>query len=134
MSGETRILGSLLGADFNTTSDQSIAIDSARYVITEIVFSNFPNPLSGACRFQIYTGAAQSGTQVAAFGGSTGVGPMANVKATWFVQPTPGVARSAPGAQTNGLVLDAATLFFSLQAAHGAGIVGDITVRGFDLP
>lgn len=60
-------LGGLVGANMNSTADQSITISSASYVITAIIVTNASISLTTAAG-GIYTAASKGGTAVVAAG------------------------------------------------------------------
>ena len=59
--GATRIIGRLIGANFNVATDQTIAIDAAVYTIDKIIVTNASISLTTAAG-GFYTGGAKSGT------------------------------------------------------------------------
>lgn len=59
------LLGSLIGADMNSTSDQAIYLNASKYVIRKIVVTNASTSLTTAVG-GIYTAASKGGTDIVA--------------------------------------------------------------------
>lgn len=121
MSGETRILGSIIGAAFDSASDQAVTIDSTKYFITGYLHDNYPGVREQY--LQVWTGPNRTGVklQSEAFGVST----------------TPAAADAAAfrGSPPLGRISTEATLYISMSAPlQAAGLTGDIHVIGYDVP
>lgn len=108
-------LGGFVGANMNSTADQSITISSASYVITAILVTNASISLTTAAG-GIYTSASKGGTAVVAAG----------------------QVYSALTAATKQLALTlndtdrrtATTLFLSLTTGQGSAATADVYVFG----
>ena len=113
-----RMLGRLLSANMNITTDQQIGIGPTRYIIQAIIVENASISLTTAAG-GVYTAAAKGGTAVVAAG----------------------QVYSALTAATKNLTLTLANsdtrtaqpLFFSLTTAQGAAATADIYVFGYAL-
>ena len=112
------VLASLIGADFNVTTDQSITIPAGRWIVRKIVVSNASISLTTAAG-GIYTAASKGGTAIVAaaqvYSALTASGK--------FVDLT-----LAAGMATD--ILTATTIYFSLTTAQGAAATGDIFIIG----
>lgn len=123
MANETRILGSLVGAAFDSTADQPISIDSSKYLITGYVVTDFPLMASGKSQaFQVWTGPGRTGTEIPrTVGFATG-------------HAVPDQACIITGPATNRVSTEA-TLYLSLNSpVQAAGVTGNFHVIGFDVP
>lgn len=113
-----KLLGALTGANMNTTSDQTIAIDSTKYIVDKIIVTNASLSLTLAAG-GIYTAASKGGTAVIAavqvYSALTGSGK--------YVALTNAVTAD---------VLTAAQLFLSLTTAQGSASTADIYIFGFE--
>jgi hypothetical protein len=112
------MLGSLLGANLNSTADQAIPIAAGKYILRRIVVTNASGTPSLAVG-GIYTAASKGGTQVVAatqvFSGLT--------SAPVSVDLT--LAAGAIGA-----ALTASQLFLSLTTAQGSAMTADLFIFG----
>lgn len=112
------VLGALLGANMNVTTDQTITIRSTKYVIRRIVFYDASISLTTAAG-GIYTLAAKAGTAVV---------PAAQVytaltAATKYIDASLDASAATDYFTTT-------SLFFSLTTAQGAAATADILVIG----
>jgi hypothetical protein len=112
------ILGSKIGADFNVTTDQAIAICSGNYRIKRIVVKNASISLTTAAG-GIYTLASKGGSAIVAASQVYS----ALTAAAKFLDLT-----LASPATTD--LLTTNTLYFSLTTAQGAAATGDIYIIG----
>jgi len=112
------MLGSLLGANLNSTADQAIPIAAAKYVIRRIVVTNASGTPTLAVG-GIYTAASKGGSAVVAatqaFSGLTG--------GTVSLDLTIAAAGI-------GVALTAAQLFLSLTTAQGSAMTADLYIFG----
>jgi hypothetical protein len=112
------MLGSLLGANLNSTADQAIPIAAAKYVIRRIVVTNASGTPTLAVG-GVYTAASKGGSAVVAatqaFSGLTG--------GTVSLDLTIAAAGI-------GVALTAAQLFLSLTTAQGSAMTADLYVFG----
>lgn len=115
-------LGVLKSANFNTTSDQAIAIASGvtAYQLTSIIVTNCSTSLTLAAG-GFYTSTSKGGTVIVAaiqvYSAATG--------ATVLVLPTV--------AATGQIRLTAATVYLSLTTAQGGAATCDVYLMGNDL-
>lgn len=109
------VLGQLLGANFNTTSDQAITLRYGHAVITDIVVTNASANLTLAAG-GFYTASSKGGTAIvsAAQVYSTLTASGLALKATM----------AAPVRVTTGQI------FFALTATQGSAVTADIYVLG----
>ena len=116
------LLGVLKGANFNSTSDQPIAISGAKYVIRRIVVTNASTSLTTAAG-GLYTGAAKSGTTIV---GAAQI-YTALTAASKFVDLTleAGIATDS---------LTATSIFLSLTTGQGGAATADVYIFGDLLP
>lgn len=117
----TRLLGKIIGANFDSTGDQAIAGFPTKYIVRRIVATNASLNMTTA-QGGFYTGAAKTGTTIVAAGQVY----TALSAATKFVDLT-----IAAGALSD--VLVATTIYFALTVAQGAAATGDLYVFGDDL-
>jgi hypothetical protein len=124
LTARDRLLGSILGANMNTTADQSIPVASAKYIPTLIYATNASTNLTTAAG-GIYTAAAKGGTVIVP---AAQVYTALTAAAKWkalTIDPTGG------GPTTD--VVVAATLFLSLTTPQGGAATADIYIFGQDL-
>ena len=110
-------LAKLIGADFNTTSDQTIDMPSGQYVIDSVVFINASSTPANATG-GVYTQSSKSGVAVVpstqAYSGLT--------SADKFVDPSLDAATDDTSFNSN--------LFLSLSTAEGSVLTCDVYVYG----
>ena len=117
------LLGSLIGADFNVTTDQQIVIfdNPAKYILRRIVATNASVSLSTAAG-GIYTAVSKGGTAVVAasqtYSALTG--------STLFLDLTLNTSGSANITVKSSVP----NLYLSLTTAQGSPATGDIYVFG----
>lgn len=116
------LLGRLLGANFNITTDQAITIDASRYVPRRIIATNVSTSLTLAVG-GIYTRQNKTGTIIVAAAQVYS----ALTNSSKFLDLTLAALLGTD-------VLTAATLYFSLTTAQGAPATGDLYVIGDALP
>lgn len=109
------LLGKLLGANMNVTTDQAIALAGADCVVTEILVTKASISLTTAAG-GFYSAAAKGGTAIVA-AGQTYAALTANTLAM----------KPAIAALLRGL----SQIFFSLTTAQGAAATADIYVYGY---
>lgn len=117
-----KLLGQLIGANLNATTDQAIAIMQANgYIIDKIIVTNVSTSLGASVTAGgFYTGAGKTGTTIVA-------------AAQVYTSLT---AASKIMGLTIALTTDsltAQTIFFALTTAHGSAATADIYVYGFSL-
>jgi hypothetical protein len=114
-----RILGRRIGANFNSTADQSIVIACPKYYIQGIYVTNASLSLTTAAG-GFYTSAAKAGTAVV------------NSAQVYSALTT---AASIVGLTiaSNTITLTAAQIYFSLTTPQGAAATADIFVLGWNL-
>lgn len=121
--GLQRVLGSLRGANFNSTADQAIAIAPTitAFQLTSIIVTNCSTSLTTAAG-GFYTAASKGGTvlvlAITTYTGLTG--------ATVVVNPTI-VTATLPVRYT------LSSIFFSLTTGQGSAATCDVYVMGIDL-
>lgn len=114
--------GSLVGANFNVTSDQAIALSlppaSTDYVVEAVIVSNATAGLSVAIG-GIYSAPGKTGVQVVSSGQDYGA----------LVGGTPNTVGTAMAATTTpNAILNVTTLYFSLTTPQGTNCTADIRV------
>lgn len=113
------ILGKLLGANMNSTADQSIPIRSANYIIKEIVIANASTSLSLAAG-GFYTAPSKGGSAIVAaiqtYSALTG--------STLILNPTLALGTTK---RTE------SPLYFALTTAQGGAATADIYIFGYAL-
>lgn len=119
----TDLLGKLLGANFNVTTDQEIPLNnSIRFRITRIVVLNTTVPGMGTAAGGLYTLASKAGTAIVAaaqvYTGLTNAATALNLTV----------------AVPNLVQAPASRLFFSLTTPQGAAALADIYVYGDAMP
>ncbi len=123
-----RLLGVLQNADFNSTNDQPIVVQSAIQVfqLTGIIITNASRSLTIAAG-GFYTGVSKSGSAIVAAGqvytALTGGNLLMQATLTAF----------ANSARFSSALLTANQLFFSLTTAQGLPTNADIYAIGVDL-
>lgn len=123
MAGEPRFIGSLIGIDLSSTTEQQIPMNSSRYVMTDLYLTNQSQALSFS--YEIWTGPGKTGTKIAGGGLSA--------------MPSPDKIRSLPASAIPsggliGTVMTDAILYWTTTVPHGTGMTGDVYATGFDLP
>ena len=122
-AGIQRVLGSLRGANFNSTADQLIAISASvtAFQITSIVVTNCSTSMTLAAG-GFYPAAAKGGTPIVAatqiYSALTG----STILVGTTVAATPLVTRYT-----------ISTVYFSLTTAQGSAATCDVYVVGLDL-
>ncbi len=115
-AGSHRVLGSLVGADMNSTADQAIAISAAKYVIRGIVATNASINLTTAVG-GVYAAASKAGTAI-----------VANTQAYSALTAASKFVDLTLAGETDTRTL--ATIYLSLTTAQGAAATADIYVIG----
>lgn len=121
--GQVGLIGTLLGANFNTTADQTIAINPAvtKFRISEIDVTNCSTSLTLAVG-GFYATTAKGGTPIVAaaqvYSALTG--------ATLVLNPTLAAAGS-------GTAYTLATMYLSLTTGQGGAATCNIAIYGVDL-
>lgn len=114
---QLRVLGKLLGANMNTTADQTIPLGYGHAVVTDIVITNSSLSLTLAAG-GFYVGAGKTGTVVV------------SAAQLYVVLTAPGLAlkatMAAPVRVTTGQI------FFALTTAQGVAATADIYVLGIE--
>ncbi len=124
LTARDRLLGSIIGANFNVTTDQAIPVASAKYIPTLIYAVNASVNLTTAAG-GIYTALAKGGTVIV---------PAAQVY-TALTTATKWKALTIDttgGGPTTDVVV-AATLYLSLTTGQGAPATADVYIFGQDL-
>lgn len=116
-----RFLGRLIGANFNTTNDQPISINSNRYVIRRITVDNASTNLTTAAG-GFYTAASKGGTNIVA---NTQVFTALSAGSK-FVDCTLLTILTTD-------VLTVTTLYLSLTVSQGAPATADVFIFGDDV-
>lgn len=114
-----RLLGKIVGANMNTTSDQVIAIGAAKYFIDKVVVTNASTSLTLAVG-GLYTAASKGGTQAI---GSTQV--FSGLTASTKILILTSLITSD--------VVTAAQLFLSLTTGQGGAATADVYIYGYEL-
>lgn len=116
--GITGVIGSITGANMNTTADQAITIGAAKYVIRKIVVTNASVSLTTAAG-GLYTAASKGGTAIVAavqlYSGLTG--------SAKFIDLTLGALLGTDA-------LTSATLYLALTTGQGSAATADIFIIG----
>lgn len=113
------LLGRLLGANFNITTDQAIALGSASYIITDIVVTNASTSLTTAAG-GFYTGAGKTGTTLVA---AAQVYSALTAAAKWI--------RATLAAVVGTDRFTGGSIFLSLTTAQGGAATADVYVFGY---
>lgn len=124
ISDVVRVLGSLRGANMNSTADQAITIASgvSKYLVTAMYVTNCSTSLTLAAG-GLYTATAKGGTPIVAavqvYSALTGT-------ATQLLPCTIAAAGQI-------LAVTASTLYLSLTTAQGGAATADVYIVGVDL-
>lgn len=116
--GRQRLLGQLLGANMNSTSDQAIPINSAAYRVTKIVVANASLNLTTAAG-GVYPTTAKGGTAI--------------VAAAQIYTALSSGTKLLDLTIANADKQTAANLYLSLTTAQGSAATADIFVFGEDI-
>lgn len=116
-----RVLGKLIGANFNSTADQPITIACPRYYIQTIYVTNASISLTTAAG-GFYSAAAKGGTVIVA-----AAQVYTPLTASNLIQ---GMTMAAPG---NTQTRTEAQIYFSLTTAQGVAATADIFILGWNL-
>jgi hypothetical protein len=112
------LIGKLIGANFNSTADQAIALSYwlSPCIVSKIIVTNPSTSLTTA-QGGIYTGAGKTGGQIV------------SSSQTW-AQMTTNAANTAGNALilTGAVMINVTTLYFSLTTAQGAAATADIYI------
>lgn len=114
---QIRVLGKLLGANMNTTTDQAIALGYGHAIVTDIVVTNASLSLTlatGGC----YTGAGKTGTIIVAAAQAYSALTAAGL-ALKLVMAVP-------------VRVLTSQIFFALTVAQGTAATADIYVLGIE--
>ena len=122
LAGKFNIIGRIIGANFNITTDQAIAMIASRYVIRRIVVQNASVSMSTA-QGGFYTAAAKGGTAIVAATQAYSV----LTAAAKFIDLTL-AAILGTDVRTEG------TLYFSLTTGQGVAATADIDIIGEVVP
>ncbi len=112
-----RVLGKLLGANFNVTTDQTVALGYGHAIVTDIVVTNVSTSLTLAAG-GFYTGAAKGGTVI--------------VAATQVYAALTAAGLALKAVMAAPVRITSAQIFFSLTTAQGGPATGDIYVLGIE--
>jgi len=119
---KTGLLGKLIGANMNATTDQAIALVSAKCRIDRIVITNASISLDTAVG-GFYNAAAKGGVAI-----------VANTQVYSALTAAGKFIKAALAATAGGATTDVqSTLIFALTTAQGAAATADIYVFGEDL-
>lgn len=123
------LLGTLTGANFNSTADQAISLTapSALYVITQILVTNTSTSLTTA-KGTFYAGASKTN---AIFGATTS--SFTALTASGSVSMVNSAATTFGGAFANARFTAGTTIYLSLTTAQGATATADVYVFGINL-
>lgn len=112
-------LGELIGADFDTTADQTITMVGGSYILQAVIVANTSVNLDSG-GFELWTGANQTGTKINTTGDSDGLdmGLYGNELGTGYL--------------VEGEVFSS-NLIMSLGTPHGSPATADIRVYGFKI-
>lgn len=126
LTARYRMLGSIIGANFNSTADQAMSGMPSKYVVRRIMITNASVDLSAGTipLGGFYTAPAKGGTAVVAAGQSYAA---LTASTKWMDATIAAAALSG----TDALV--AATFYLSLSTAHAAPATCDVYVFGEDL-
>ena len=119
--GSTRLLAKLSGADFNSTADQPIAVNSSNYIIDAIVVTNASISLTTAAG-GFYDTASKGGTSIVA---AAQVYSSLSAATKYLTTTLAAVAASTRYTTT--------TLFLSLTTGQGSAATADVYIYGRDL-
>lgn len=123
-----RVLGTLLNADFNSTNDQPIIVQSSVQVfqLTGLIVTNATRSLTTAAG-GFYPGASKSGSAIVAAGQVYTALTGANL----LMLPT--LTAFALSARFSSALLTSNQIFFSLTTPQGVACNADIYAVGIDL-
>lgn len=121
MPAGSGVLGRLVGANFNVTTDQAITITASKYVVRKIVVTNASASLTLAAG-GFYTATSKGGTAIVA----------AIQVYTALTGSTKYLEATLQNLTTD--VLTAGTLYLSLTAAQGGTATADVYILGDALP
>lgn len=138
----SQLLGSLVGANMNTTADQAISLaGGSSFVITDIIITNSSADLSGGTISdgQLWDGTLRSGDQFATTtigsGTSLDLLPTVLTSSDAFISNNQSMQLFTSVTNFNPFILAlfAAdnTVYWSLSAGHGSAATADIYVFGF---
>jgi hypothetical protein len=116
-----RVLGKLLGANFNTTADQAIAMSSAKYAVTSVLVTNCTASLTLAAG-GFYSTTSKGGTAIVAAAQLYSALTSATV-----LLPATVAAAGLTNAFTG------ANVYLSLTTAQGGAATCDVYIVGVDL-
>lgn len=114
-----RLLGKIVGANMNSTSDQAIAIGAAKYFIDKVVVTNASTSLTLAVG-GLYTTTSKGGTQI-----------IANTQV--FSALTASTKIILLSSLITADVLTASQLYLSLTTAQGSAATVDVYIYGYEL-
>ena len=114
-----KLLGKIVSANMNSTSDQLIAIGASKYFIDKVVVTNASTSLTLAVG-GLYTAASKGGSQI-----------IANTQV--FSALTASTKILLLTSLIIGDILTAGQLFLSLTTAQGGAATCDLYIYGFDL-
>lgn len=129
LNARVRLLGKIVGANFNVTTDQPIASLPAKYLITSIIVTNASTSLTTA-KGSLYDAATKGGVALLT-GGATQVYTTCVNPTNWMSMPLSGGGGPTGGPATN--TGAATTIYLSLTTAQGAPATADVYVFGEDL-
>jgi hypothetical protein len=123
-----RVLGALLNADFNSTNDQPIVVQSAVQVfqLTGLIITNATRSLTTAAG-GFYSAASKGGSAIV----SAAQNYTALTGANLLMQPT--LTAFALSARFSSALLTSSQIFFSLTTPQGVPANADIYAVGIDL-
>jgi len=114
-----RLLGKIVGANMNSTSDQAIAIGAAKYFIDKVVVTNASTSLTLAVG-GLYTTTSKGGSQI-----------LANTQV--FSALTASTKIILLSSLITADVLTASQLYLSLTTAQGSAATADVYLYGYEL-
>ena len=114
-----KLLGKIISANMNSTSDQVIATGASKYFIDKVVITNASTSLTLAVG-GLYTAASKGGSQVI---GNTQVFSALTASTKVVLLPS----------LITGDVLTATQLFLSLTTGQGTSSTCDIYIYGYEL-
>jgi len=115
---QVRVIGKLLGANFNTTTDQAIPLGYGHAAVTDIVVTNTSTSLTLAAG-GFYTGAGKTGTIIVA------------AAQLYSFLTAAGLALKATIAAPVRVITG--QIFLSLTTAQGGAATADVYVVGLEL-
>lgn len=114
-----KLLGKIISANMNSTSDQIIAIGASKYYVDKVIVTNASASLTLAVG-GLYTAASKGGTQV-----------IANTQV--FSALTASTKILLLTSLITGDVLTAGQLYLSLTTGQGTASTADCFIYGYDL-